>query len=174
MKGTTILVLGIAMLMLLTFAAPAMADSPKKISVKASPTSTVVESTVIEINPGEIRHIDMVWTGTIDLFVPETSAIPTYSGTYRDEITGMRVWNVPGGVEHSRLNEGVFHFKEVWTFPGGTFEGIAQVQTHGPSFTIFESHIVLQGTGIFEGQKLYLTLQRPPTPTSYFGELLIP
>jgi hypothetical protein len=173
MKKVAVFLLMLTLLVVLLTAGTTFADSPKKTLVKATVTDTDMESQVIEMNPGEIRHIDMVWTGTIDLYIPETSTTPI-SGTYRDEITGMRVWNVPGGVEHSRLYEGVYHFKEVWTFPGGTFEGIAQVQTHGPSFTVFESHIVLQGTGVFEGQKLYLSLQRPPTPTSYFGELLIP
>ncbi len=178
MKKDAVVVLPLILVVLFTMVLPVFAESPKKIPVKVVIRSKIETSSMTETNPGEIQHVDLEWEGNIRLYIPVTSA-SYISGTYDDEISGVRILDVPGGIEHSNVNEGVFHFHEVWTFgTGNTFEGIAQVKTDGAGFSKYEAHIVLQGSGIFEGQKLILSSTFPPVlpdraPT-YYGDLLIP
>ncbi len=174
MKKRSVLVPLLVFLMLFAVVAPAMAESPKKIPVKTVVISTRVIIGSIVTNPGEIRHLDdMIWEGVIDLYIPETSSTPL-RGTSRDVLDGMRVVDVPGGVEHSDVNFGVVHFRRVLTFGDGAFEGILTLKTYGPGFTVFESHCVLQGSGDFKGQTLSLSSVVPPGPPTGHGELLIP
>lgn len=172
MKKRMVLIPSLALLMLLAVVAPILADSPRKIQVKAVITGKTQEYREFFDTPGGLRHVDLIWTGPIELYIPETSSTPL-EGTYTAVINGTRCKDPLGGADQ-RLNEGVFHFKEVWTFDGGTFEGIAQVKTHGPQWGNLESHIVLQGCGTFATQTLSLSAAIPPGPLTYYGELLVP
>jgi hypothetical protein len=108
---------------------------------------------------------------------------------------GMVTLNIPGqtplvGASSSEISgkitftqeppdpeaEGLIHLKMKWTFTGegttGTFEGQMQRKGIGvPVISYLEAHMVLQGTGDFEGQTLILSYAGPP-PLNWEGFLI--
>ena len=144
--GVTLTAVFVAMLI-----APAMAASPNKTPVTAVITGIMGADPVVEIRvtKGGIEHLEYFkFWGTMELTLEgASSSIPVE-------------WvDVCVGTYNSKNNKGVYKFDEVWTLPGGTFEGIAHLKLEGSlfSYTHMTAHIILHGTGDYEGQILSLT-----------------
>ncbi len=159
--GITVALMTVAML-----ATPVLAANPNKVSVTAKDLKTVGQSydplTYRWVTDGNISHIVYmkIW-GTLNIYVGQ-QVIPV---SWVDEIRG--VYNM-------KTKQGVWQWDEVWTLPGGTFEGTAHVTLAGGNlitYTEFYSHIVLHGTGVYEGEVLSLSMERPTraTPSIYEG-----
>ena len=83
------------------------------------------------------------------------------------------------GTFNPKNNKGVYQFDEVWTLPDGTFEGTAHVKVSGGSLLTMEytsmiAHIILHGTGVYEGQILSLRSDEPGGFPAYIGYVLTP
>jgi hypothetical protein len=67
------------------------------------------------------------------------------------------------------------NFDAIWTFTGGSFAGVKQTRVTGnyPVVDELEQHVVFQGTGIYEGCTLMLSVDAPPFPPTYIGTMLV-
>ncbi len=163
-------------LLLLISLAPVMAASPMKVDVTADPENTKMSKIWDKnvINPGEVKHYEgWKWTGDMTLNIP---GYDTIVGTFVDYVDGMvfpSITNEPADSVEHKVGEGVYHLNEVWTFPLGTFEGTAQLKQYAPGFAEFESHIVLHGTGAYEGWMLVLDGSRESGSAFYEGYAMI-
>lgn len=167
----------IPILLLLLFVAPVTAASPMKVDITADPENTKMSKTEWDkniINPGEVRHYEgWKWTGDITLNIPGYDPIV---GTFVDYVDGMvfpSITNEPADSVEHKVGTGVYHLHEVWTFEDGTFAGIAQLKQYAPGFTVFESHIILHGTGAYEGWMLVLDGSRKSGSAFYEGYAMI-
>lgn len=161
-----VLVLAVVLMAVAIMATPVFAANPNKVSVTAKDLVTGGSSydpaTFRWITDGNISHIVyMKLWGTLNIYVGQ-QVIPV---SWVDELSG--VYNM-------KTKEGVWQWDEVWTLPGGTFEGTAHVKLGGgtlTTYTEFYSHIVLHGTGVYRGQVLSLEMERPTraTPGIYEG-----
>jgi len=171
MRIKTILGSGLAVFMLLTFVSPVLAGSPNKTPVKCDDLDTIgyVYPPDVWVTNGGISHIEYFkMYGTIDI-----------------KLDGVLVFdNVPwvdivSGTYNSKTMQAVLQFDEVWTLPGGTFEGVAHITLVGGNLQTYKemySHIILHGTGDYEGQILSMELGyiRHVTPAVYEGYWLKP
>jgi len=164
-------------LLMLIFAAPVMAAPSMKVDVTADPENTKMSKTEWDknvVNPGEVGHYEgWKWTGDITLNVPGYDPL---IGTFVDYVDGMvfpSITNEPADSVIHKVGEGVYHLHEVWTFPLGTFEGTAQLKQYAPGFAVFESHIVLHGTGAYERWMLVLDGSRESGSAFYEGYVMI-
>ena len=170
-----ILILSLGLLMLLSFFAPVMATSKHKLPATAEPTTNLPDFTTIELTytKGGIEKFALNMSGEITLTLNGGDIF----GTYVDIISGT--YNL-------RSNKGVYIFEEVWTFAEGTlaegtFVGTGHIKTEGTlvfeAYTRMTAHIVLHGTGVYEGQILNLRSDQPggyPVYTGYWLKADIP
>ena len=139
-----ILILSLSLLMVISVV-PVMAISKHKLPATATPTSSIPDPSTIELTytKGGIEKLAVTMSGSITL--------NSNPGTYVD---------ICVGTYNPRSDKGVYTFEEVWTFDGGTFVGTAHVKTEGTlwmgAYTRMTTHIVLHGTGVYEGQILNL------------------
>jgi len=171
MRRKKILISILTLFMLLTFITPVLAESPNKTPVICDDLHTdgYVSYPDVWVTNGGISHIDnFEFYGTIDI-----------------KLNGVLLFeNVPWvdiatGTYNSKTMQGVLRFDEVWTLPGGTFVGVAHITLVGGNFQTFKemySHIILHGTGDYEGQMLSMSLGyiRGVTPAVYEGYWLKP
>ncbi len=168
MKKVAVVVLAIALLMV-CFALPVMAESPKKIAVTfsllKSATTSYTGATKI-VTPSGITH----WWGCTRT-VPEGFVVLTREGM--STLVGSLMAEVDMYINPNTAVIRNHYHKWHLYFPGGTFEGVnTWVAELGPNLmATLEGHAVLQGTGIFEGQTLSL-YNDPGHPLA--GWLLIP
>lgn len=152
------------------FAVPAMAESPNKIPVKAIPIIGPFSNIQTRVTDGVVHIESLRIEGEIRLF-PEVGA-PLFGTFVDDPCEGL--YNPEAGMS-------VYEYDEVWTFSGGTFVGTAHVKINGDllsfTFTTMQAHIVLHGTGDYEGQVLNLKMDwdmSVPGSYGYEGTLLKP
>ena len=171
MRRKTILVSGLALFMILTFISPVLAGSPNKTPVTCDDLHTIgyTGPPDVWVTNGGISHVEYFeMYGTIDI-----------------KLDGVLVFdNVPwvdivSGTYNSKTMQAVLQFDEVWTLPGGTFEGVAHITLVGGNLQTYKemySHIILHGTGDYEGQILSMELGyiRHVTPAVYEGYWLKP
>ena len=122
-----------------------MAKSKHKLPATATPTSNIPDMDTFELTytKGGIEKFAITMSGSITL--------NSKPGEYVD---------ICVGIYNPRSDKGVYTFEEVWTFEGGTFVGTAHVKTEGTllmgAYIRMTAHIVLHGTGVYEGQILNL------------------
>jgi hypothetical protein len=109
--------------------------------------------------------------GVVTLNIPGHDPL---SGTSSSEINGKITFSQEEMPDPDA--EGLIHLKMKWTFTGegttGTFEGQMQRKGIGvPVISYMEAHVVLQGTGDFNGQTLILSHAGPP-PLNWEGFLI--
>jgi len=154
------------------FAVPVMAISPNKIPVTATPIIGPFSNIQTRMTDG-VKHIEsLVIEGEIMIF-PEGSTVPLAVGTFVDDPCK--------GLYNPKTGMSVYRFNEVWDFGDGTFVGTAHVELNGDlltfTFTTMEAHIVLHGTGPYEGQVLNLKMDwdmSVPGSYGYTGTWLKP
>jgi hypothetical protein len=148
-------------------ATPVLAASPNKTPVTGTNLKTLGSQydplTYRWVTDGNISHIVyMKLWGTLQINVD-------------GEVIPVNWVDILSGTYNIKTKEGVWKWFEVWTLPNGdTFEGTAHVKMAGGTlitYTEFYSHIVLHGTGVYEGQVLSLSMERPTraTPSIYEG-----
>jgi hypothetical protein len=158
-----IIALIFGMLMLLAIASPVLAENPNKV-----PVAVVLHASTWDLNTmdvwtamhgqpnggydpeGGVVHLGYLhaW-GTLDIYVDEVLIFPDVA--YDDIITGP--YNPTTMVGHTM-------YKEIWTLPGGTLEGIAHATSYGGDLLSCKevvAKIVLQGTGDYAGQTLVMS-----------------
>lgn len=155
----------LALLTIPVMSAPA--TKIEEVTVTAVVTQTPNEGFPRLVSHDTIGHTKGTSTGTVTINIPGQ----------QDPLVG--VWNgefVTRGKFSLDPAEVLIRGKLVWTFPGGTFEGIVQRMIigypPGPS-SIFIDHAVLHGTGDFRGQTLKISFEGTP-PIIQEGTLLIP
>ncbi len=161
-KKVAVVVLALALSMMLMAFAPAMAASPKKIPVTAVTFNQVNNTPETRTTNGGIIHTVFERTGNVRLTIDGQAPIV---GTLSEVVHTMN---------NTKTGEAVGqNFDAVWTFAGGSFEGVKQTRISTvPTFSL-DQHVVFQGSGIFEGQTLMLSQEAPPFPPTYTGFLLI-
>ena len=151
-----ILIIAVAFLAMAMLATPAMAKT-QKIAVTHSgadiSSTTATSSRSIGGDPPKfwIGHGVTVTIGTLTL-TQDANPGETLVGTGYSEL--MVIKNLETGV--------IKHFaKGVWTFPGGTFEGVYRYEVTKPgpypTWTFKLTHCILHGTGVFQGQRLVMS-----------------
>ncbi|MFX1301033.1 MAG: hypothetical protein ACFFDE_08810 [Promethearchaeota archaeon] len=134
------------------FAVPVMAESPNKIPVKAIPIIGPFMDIETRVTDGLVHIENLRIEGEI-MILPEVGG-PLAVGTFVDDPCE--------GLYNPKTGMSVYTFDEVWTFSDGTFVGTAHVQINGDllsfTFTAMQAHIVLHGTGDYEGQVLNLKM----------------
>jgi hypothetical protein len=149
-KKNLIFVFGL--IMLFSVIAPTIAGSPNKTPVTVTITGIdgMILPPEIRVTKGGIQHLEYFsFWGTIGIAVEgEATAIPVE-------------WvDICVGTYNPKNNKAVYRFDEVWTLPNGdTFEGTGHITTEGDLFggyTHMTAHIILHGTGDYEGQLLSL------------------
>jgi hypothetical protein len=100
-------------------------------------------------------------------------------GTYAGEINGWVKLDHPAPGPWLQA-ESQYSGKVELSFPGGTFVGIRHFKAIGfppPVMSYMESHMVLQGTGVFKGQTLKLSFEGDPpipAPIVFDGYIIMP
>jgi hypothetical protein len=164
-------VLGIAAALLLAamFVAPVFAKT--KVAVTATQmggSSSGGEGWMVDDGIFQFRGAE--GAGVVTLNIPGQDPL---SGTSSSVING-KITFTQEAPDPEAL--GIIHLKMVWTFTGegktGTFEGQMQRKAIGVPLTYVEAHMVLQGTGDFEGQTLMLSAEGPGMPVNWVGFLL--
>ena len=162
-----ILILSLGLLLLLSFLAPVMATSKNKSPATATPTTNIPVMTTIDLTytKGGIEKFAITMGGAITINLNDGEG--DVFGTYVD---------ICSGTYNPRSNKGVYIFEEVWTFAEGTFVGTAHIKTEGTlfmgSYTRMTCHIVLHGTGVYEGQILNLRSDQAGGYPVYTGYVL--
>jgi hypothetical protein len=163
-------VLGIAVALLLAamFVAPVFAK--RKVAVTATQMGTGSGEEGWLVDHGIYQYRGWEGAGMVTLRIPgQTPLVGASSSVFSGKTTFTQEPPDPQA-------EGMTHLKMMWTFTGegttGTFEGQMQRKTIGvPVITHVEAHVVLQGTGNFEGQTLILSYEGPP-PLQWEGFLI--
>jgi hypothetical protein len=167
-----VLVIAVALMAVAMLATPVLAASPNKTLVTASNLATLGSEydplTFRWITDGNISHIVyMKLWGTLQINVD-------------GEVIPVNWVDILSGTYNMKTLKGVWKWDEVWTLPNGdTFEGTAHVKFAGGNlitFTEFYAHIILHGTGAYDGQILSLEMDRPSrsVPGVYEGYWLKP
>jgi hypothetical protein len=123
------------------------------------------------VSHGTISHGKGIGFGTVILNIPGDVPL-VLVGDWNSEWVSMGNWKKDPVVV-------VLRGKMVWTFDGGTFEGVIQRKIIGfppdPPTIIpyFEDHLILRGTGDFQGQTLKLSYEGYP-PVIAEGYIIIP
>jgi hypothetical protein len=164
-----VLGVALALIVMALLATPVMAAPATKIE---GVTLTIAATTVPDpgyprmVSHDTISHTKGTSTGTVTLTIPilEPDGL---DGDWDAE------WVARGKFSQDPA-ELIITSKAVLTFTGGTFEGVTQRKIIGwPVPSYFEDHMVLQGTGDFEGQTLKLSYEGGPPPVAE-GCLIIP
>lgn len=163
-----LIIFGLALL-LISSAVPVMGASLNKVEITANVLNhhLVVPPKPVTMITGDITHWEVLTlAGDLQINIGEE----TISCTYVDTITG---------IDNPDSNKGVYQWDEVWTLPNGdTFAGTAHVNLVGSlmKYTEFDSHIILHGTGSYEGQILSLNMHfiNPGGTSTYTGYWLKP
>jgi hypothetical protein len=160
--GIVLTVFFLAMLTVPVMAAPA--TKIEGVTATAMVTQTPNPGFPHMVSDGTISHGKGTSTGTVTLNIPGQDPLV---GDWAGE------WISMGNFKKDPA-ELVIMGKMVWTFTGGTFEGIIQRLIIGwPVPLYFEDHMVLQGTGDFKEQTLKLSYEGAPPPVAE-GYLVIP
>ena len=170
-----ILGLAVALMALAMLAAPVMAKPATKIE-----KVTLTAATTTVPNPGyprmsshdTISHGRGTSSGPCNLAIP---GHPLPEGTWYSEwVSRAKISQDPAETEV------LIASKVVLTFTGegttGTFEGVIQRKIIGfppTGSSYFEDHMVLHGTGDFQGQTLKLSYEGTP-PVNNEGYLILP
>ena len=175
MKGKAVFVSGLALIMLLTFVAPVLAAPtnneqkvPAILKFPVPPKVTILDPGEVWTTPGNASHRrDTIVNYTFLLIIDGAPPLTGYAITERDG----------NGIPTKIGMYGYHEYYEFW-FPaaGGGFEG--RGLNHGtdvgtPTFNL-DIHVVLHGTGAFEGQTLNMWREGPLLPGGWFGYLLKP
>ena len=155
-------VLAVAILAVPVMAKPATIE---EVTVAAVVTQTPDDGFPRLVSHGTIGHTKGTSFGTVTLTIDGVPMGGVWAGEF---ITAGNFKKDPAEI--------VIRGKLIWTFTGGTFEGIIQRTIigypPGPS-SIFIDHAVLKGTGDFKGQTLKLSFEGTP-PIIQEGYLIIP
>ena len=164
-------VIGIAVALLLAamFVAPVFAK--RKVAVTATQIAgggSGEEGWLVDHGIYQFREWE--GAGMVTLYIPGQAPLV---GASSSEINGKTTFTQEPPDPDA---EGLIHLKMKWTFTGegttGTFEGQMQRKGIGvPVISYMEAHMVLQGTGDFEGQTLRLSHAGPP-PMHWEGFLI--
>jgi hypothetical protein len=173
-------VLGIAVTLLLAamFIAPAMAAPATKIEgVTLIPATALFPDDTTIFADHNIVHNDGTAIGTATLNIPEQDSLHfDYYGIWN----GTSKWtNFPNpDLEGSNVVRSMVVLTCTDEGITGTFEGVLHTKTIGlppviPFVSYTETHMVLHGTGDFQGQTLKLSYAGAP-PALLEGYLIIP
>jgi hypothetical protein len=152
-------ILGIAV----TILAVAMLASP--VMAYSSANKTPVMATNIELTGADYVPSRDRWTSGQDMIIHHNSGLYKAWGTidiYVDDVLtyeNVEFIDTIYAVYNKYTLQVVARFEEVWTLPGGTFEGTAHIMTEGgslSSYQVLDSHIILKGTGDYEGETMSL------------------
>jgi hypothetical protein len=168
-KKTVISVVLTAMVMLVgMFAMISVVKADNKVSATATITGINYVNPNVQyvVGPSGVMHVSYFeFGGTITLTADSGTPITV---NWMDVCTGNY---------NPTTNRGVWVFNEVWTLQGGTFVGMDHPRTVGdllvsfgvptgnPTSTSIEGHIILHGTGAYDGQALEMTLTPQTYPT---------
>jgi hypothetical protein len=144
---------------------PIMAAPATKIPVTATSERTGVVSGESWTTNGGVTHFrDYQVTYDISLNIEGEGSLAGISSN---------VWN---GRVNTKTGKAVLQYNAIWSFPGGSFEGVIQsrLESYPPPYEYYEIHCVLKGTGVFEGQKLMLSYEGTTTDPVWEGFLLRP
>lgn len=160
-----LLTIFVALLSIIILATPIMATPATKTPVTATSVRTGTASGESWVTNGGImqfRGYQVVYAVTLNI-----------EGESSLEGTSSNVWN---GRLNMKTGEMIIHYNVVWTFPGGSFEGIIQsrLESYPQPYEYYEIHGVLQGTGVFEGQKLNLSYEGSTIDPVWEGFLIRP
>lgn len=152
--------------MIAMLTSPVFAANPNKVDATAKDLVTTGYKydplTYRWTTDGNITHIDyMEIYGTLNLYID-------------GEIIAVTWVDIVSGTYNSKTLQGIVTFEEIWTLEGGTFVGTAHITYEGGTlitYKEFYSHIILHGTGDYEGQMLSLDMDRPDRaqPAIYEG-----
>jgi len=145
------LIFAFGLIMLFSIVAPAIAGSPNKTPVTVTITAItgMILPPEIRVTESGVEHLEYFkFWGTLEIDVyGEGTPVPVE-------------WvNICVGTYNPKNNKGIYKFDEVWTLTGGTFEGTSHLKFEGSLFgayTHMTAHIILHGTGDYEGQMLSL------------------
>ncbi len=148
MRRVTVLVLAFALLMMFVAVAPVMADKPTVTAIKAVQVGAFMPppGKVWTTGSGILQVRDFLNVGTVKLYVPDSSSVPTYV---------FKLNNLASLTRNSDNETAIIRVSAEWIYPvsgttQGTFEGQIEWNYNGPHV----AHGLLHGTGVFEGQKL--------------------
>lgn len=159
-----VIVMGLVLMVFALLTTPVLAVSPKKIPVTAKQLGAAIvhgpDSWEMELMKAGIgQHREFLGAGKVNLTIPGQ---PVLMGNSSSVINFM---------QNNKTGIWVMHFEMTWIFVGGKFEGNDQMKISPEGV---EAHMILHGSGIFEGWKLALTGKAPPAPLTWEGFLLIP
>ena len=82
--------------------------------------------------------------------------------------------NILDGTVNTKTGEAVFHYLVIWTFEGGSFEGVMQsrLESYPQPYEYYEIHCILKGTDAFKGQTLHLSYEGSTIAPVWNGYLL--
>ena len=164
-----ILVIAVLLLTFALLSIPVMAEPAIKIegvTVTASVTQTMDPGYPRFVSHGTISHGKGTSVGTVTVNIPGKTPL---NGIWNGEFVSNGHWKEDPDVLNIRG-------KLVWTFTGGTFEGVVQRKITGlpiSGSSYFKDNAVLRGTGDFQGQTLKLTFEGYP-PVIQAGYIIIP
>lgn len=175
MKKTAVVILALALLMTFVAVAPVMAEPtegqkvPAILKFTVPPKVTILDPGETWTTPGNASHRrDTIVNYTFQLIIDGAPPIIGYAISVRDG----------NGIPTKIGMIGYHEYYEFW-FPtaGGGFEG--RGLNHITDMVSLSSynldlHVVLHGTGAFEGQTLNMWREGPPLPGGWFGYLLKP
>ena len=128
------------------------------------------------VDHGILTSRETIMAGSVILAIPGQAPI---EGTYTGEINGwVKLGHSPPGPFLEA--ESMYSGKVELSFTGGTFVGIRHFKAIGyppPVTSYMESHMVLQGTGVFKGQTLKVSFEGDPPlpgPITFEGYLITP
>jgi hypothetical protein len=163
LKKVAVMVLVMALLMMM-FAVPVMADSPKKTPVTADGITVVTDYFNAKTNPAEVTKFEWIFHGVIVVHMGEDVVFDYVDFVRATDFTPDKV-------------KGVASVEMIWTNSEetGSFRGVAHWEETMPMFMQFTSRIVLHGTGIYQGQTLSLFgAFGYGVDNTYYGYLLVP
>jgi hypothetical protein len=165
-----VLVVALALMVVALLANTVLAASPKKIPITAQqkagykPVEGV--SRDWDVDGGISQNRDYIGIGSIKLNLPSD-----LGGTLTGIVSSNDVDFTP--MEKNLMC--IWHWEMTWSFPKGTFEGIYTEKLMGKQDS-WEAHVVMHGTGDYEGWVLVLagSFNAPPPAMNLEGTLLIP
>jgi hypothetical protein len=152
-------------LLMLAIVPTILAEPAQKTPVTAITYNQVNGASETWTTEGGIMHTIAQRTGNVMLTIEGQAPI---EGTISETVHAM--------VNTKTGKSVIQNFDSTWTFPGGSFQGVKQVRTEYSSPTVVaqvNQHVVFQGTGIYEGCTLMLSVDAPPFPPTYVGTMLV-
>lgn len=148
-----ILFLSVVVLMICALTMPVLAEKLNKMPVAVAllPTGGADYSTLVKwVSDGGVAHLEYLRTwGTVNIYV---NGVMAYAN--------VQYSNVICGNYNPETMTGNWKYNEIWTLPGGTFEGAAHVTTYGgdlASNSEMAARILLHGSGDYKGQVLSMS-----------------